>query len=174
MEESLDDLYFNWLCAKVLLADAPFQSYFKLLHILHDTEYVWTMLGDDNRAEDGRELRLDFRRETGISTTQEFEDVDCSILEMLIALSQRAEFQTDLSCYSWFWIFIQNLGLAEASDDSRMEAEDVAEILNRFVWRNYERNGSGGLFPMEFSVDDQRKVEIWYQLAQYLDYHDIY
>jgi hypothetical protein len=37
--------------------------------------------------------------------------------------------------------------------------------LNR---RLYTTSGYGGLFPLEEPKEDQRKVEIWYQMMAYL------
>jgi hypothetical protein len=36
------------------------------------------------------------------------------------------------------------------------------------IWRTYDRRGHGGLFPLQRSNRDQRRVEIWYQLSEYL------
>ena len=51
---------------------------------------------------------------------------------------------------------------------SRGEWENIDEILNKFIDRTYRASGYGGLFPLRHSKEDQRKVEIWYQMAAYL------
>lgn len=168
MEGPLDEPYFTWLSAKVVLGDRMSQSYLKLLHQLYETEFVWFVIGDDNRAGDGLDLRREFLRESRLENDQVWFDVGCSILEMLIGLSRRAEFQTDIASQEWFWVLIRNLNLADYNDENSYNHDHVSEILYDFVWRTYECDGTGGLFPMTNPSADQREVEIWYQFSQYL------
>ena len=35
--------------------------------------------------------------------------------------------------------------------------------------REYSDNGHGGLFPLKNPKKDQRKVEIWYQMTEYIN-----
>lgn len=170
MNEPFENVYFNWLCAKVVdTTDMPRSGlYVNLLRLLHTTEFVWTVMGDDNRAEDGKELRSEFILEADIPDRPEWRTiVGCSMLEMLIAFARRAEFQTDMPVRDWFWKFITNLEL-HLFDDRNWDAEFANDILEQFIWRTYSSNGNGGLFPiMETSVD-QRDVEIWYQFSEYV------
>lgn len=166
MNESLEEIYFNWLCAKVT---EPYDTtYYPLLLVLHRKPFVWTILGDRNRAADGCELRTDFLRETGFSKDQEWFDYPCSVLEALIGIARRANFQTDIPVMDWFWRLIENLGLSEYRRVSRRDEEAIQNVLDAFVWRNYDPNGRGGLFPLMSTTNDQRKVEIWYQFAEYV------
>ena len=169
MKGPLDEPYFTWLSAKVVLGDRMSQSYLKLLRQLYETEFVWFMIGDDNRARDGLDLRHEFLRESRLDNDPVWFEVGCSVLEMLIGLSRRAEFQTDLVAQEWFWVFIRNLNLADYHDENAYNYDhDVSEILYDFVWRTYEYDGTGGLFPMKNPPEDQREVEIWYQFSEYL------
>lgn len=172
--ESTEDTYFNWLCAKVLMSETPSQSYWNLFKVLHETEFVWVLIGDDNRAEDGRYLRTEFENETNLRLSQEFKEVGCSIFEMLIPLARRAAFQTEMSTQQWFWELISNLGLSNAYDGTTDDPQEVTDILYTLVWRTYNYDGKGGLFPLNNPPKDQREVEIWYQLSEYLVDHDIY
>jgi hypothetical protein len=169
MSGPLENQYFKWLCAKVIqvVHPTPSLTYKKLFHILHTTEFVWLVLGDDNRCEDGKELRDQFILETNAPENPEWMSIGCSVLEMLIAFSRRAEFQTGDSAKQWFWEFLKNLGLDECND-ADIEPVNVEEILERFIWRTYWPNGVGGLFPLENPKEDQRQVEIWYQYCAYL------
>ena len=45
----------------------------------------------------------------------------------------------------------------------------VTKVIGRFLNREYEPNGKGGLFIINNCNDDLRDVEIWYQLCWYLD-----
>jgi hypothetical protein len=170
MNEPLENLYFNWLCAKVIRLEnsTPSLSYDTLLRTLHNTEFVWLITADQNRAEDGVELRIEFLLEADIPDHPEWRKLGCSLLEMLIAFSRRAKFMTDIPADEWFWMFIGNLGLLGCNDASGVTPEEISEVLLRLIWRQYEFNGRGGLFPIERPSHDQTKVEIWYQFCEYL------
>lgn len=170
MSEPLENLYFNWLCGRVIRLENPTPSlrFDKLLRFLHNTEFVWLLPGDDDRAEDGVELRQDFTTEAGLEGQEDWLHVPCSVLEMLIAFSKRCEFATDVSYREWFWEFIENLELREFNDASDFDEVRIAEILYTFVWRQYDYYGRGGIMPMESSRQDQTKVEMWYQFCDYL------
>jgi hypothetical protein len=169
MSGPLEDLYLNWLCAKVVnMKDLPDPTYWKLLKKLHHTEFVWLISGDDNRAEDGKELRLEFIFQAEIPDDPYWRiEVGCSILEMLIAFARRAEFEDQTPVEEWFWEFISNLGLKE-HDDISFDEDYVDLVLHEFIWRTYEPNGNGGLFPIGNPRSDQTEVEVWYQFCDYL------
>lgn len=169
--EPVEHVYFNWLCAKVehLENSTPSLSHLKLFNVLHRTEFVWVIIGDDNRYEDGVELRYEFAQESRHLDVGELEKLGCSIFEMLISFSRRASFQTDMKTKDWFWIIINNLGLGDLNDSNFTNPDDVVDILARFVWRTYDFNGEGGMFPLDHTDNDQRKVEIWYQFCEYLE-----
>jgi len=171
MNEPIDHLYFNWLTAKVSKPTmrTPSTSYVKLLRVLHQNEFVWLLSGDDNRAEDGLELRREFILEADAPDDVEWRTATgCSMLEMLVAFSRRAAYSTDLPSRDWFWEMIQNLGLEECTDGSDISEDGIGEILYNVIWRTYDFNGYGGLFPIQNPKHDQRGVEIWYQFCEYL------
>jgi hypothetical protein len=174
MNEAVEQLYFNWLCARVINmneADSG-PAYWKLLTRLHRTEFVWVVFRDDNRAEDGKELRREFILQAELPDDVEWRTIiGCSVLEMLIALARRLEFQEDTPAHEWFWEFIRNLGLSKYSDNL-FDDYAVDEILDAFIWRTYEPNGHGGIFPLYHTDEDQREIEIWYQMCEYLVDHD--
>jgi hypothetical protein len=91
---------------------------------------------------------------------------------MLIAFSKRAAYMTDGNAYDWFWIFLHNLGLTEFTDD-HANLNAINEILETFIWRMYEDDGNGGMFPMNTYREDERTVELWFQLCEYLVDHDL-
>lgn len=171
--ERIDDRYFEWLYGlfgSVRNAN-PARSYWEVSKVLYSTEFVWLIANDDNRVSDGLELRAQFLDEQGSDgADEEWSRLGCSVLEMLIALSQRASFESETEPAAWFGIFLQNLDLVEFRDDRWTKANQsiVEEILERFVYRNYHPDGTGGLFPLNSPPEDQRRVELWYQLASYL------
>jgi len=170
MREPIEELYFNWLCAKVDSTQVPTPSltHWNLLHILHSTEFVWIVIGDDNRVEDGLELRQEFVRFFGLEPDESWMWMGCSVLEMLLALCRRAEFDTEVSERDWFWIFMKNLELERLNDAVSFDVEDVQEVLHHLIWRGYKRNGSGGLFPIKKPRRNQLRLELWYQFCDYL------
>jgi hypothetical protein len=161
-------MYFNWLCAKVISVTSTDPFHWNLLKTLHSTEFVWVIPGDRHRAEDGMELRSHYLRESGM---QEDSGVDhgCSVLEMLVAFSKRAWFQTDTPASEWFWEFLDNLDLSGMTDDVRTDPNRIDDILERFVWRTYKYGGRGGILPLRNPHRDQRKLEIWAQFFDYLE-----
>jgi hypothetical protein len=169
--EPFEHMYFKWLCAKVVynMNPTPSLTYWNLLKTMQNTEFVWLLSGDDNRAEDGLELRREFILEAESPDDPSWRrDPGCSVLEMLIAFSRRTEYMTAQKAKDWFWEFIDNLGLKEVNDGHEATPEDIGEILDEFVWRTYEPSGHGGLFPLNDPQRDQTEVEIWYQFCDYL------
>ena len=68
----------------------------------------------------------------------------------------------------WFWGMIVNLGIGAMNDD-RFDEKYVDEVIERFLNREYEPDGRGGLFTVKNCDTDLRNVEIWYQLCWYLN-----
>jgi hypothetical protein len=166
MGEPIENLYFNWLCAKVL--DGGSSAYEQLMVILHRTEFVWLVPADRRRASEGKNLRDEFLTEANIATDSVWEAEPCSILELLIAFAVRAAFQNEAPLKDWFWEFLHNLRLDEYHRVSKHDQFAIEDILEIFVWRQYEPNGVGGILPVYSSPNDQRKIELWYQLAEYI------
>lgn len=166
--------YFHWLCD--LIAVDNIANYSNLLNTLYKTDFNYIMERDANRYEDGIELRYRFGYENDISEhiiASELDYSQCSILEMMVALAIKCEGIADNPEFGnrtpiWFWGMIENLGLLPYSDD-RYDALAVTNIINRFLNRNYEKNGKGGLFTVKNHTDDMRYVEIWFQAMWYLN-----
>lgn len=174
-EGTLDDAYFEWLYSLIGAVNNrnPDRSYWALARKLHSTEFTWSVPNDDNRVEDGKELRLEFINSTRYQLDDPHNlwiDLGCSMFEMLIALARIAAFESDRSVTEWFWRFMHNLELEEYSDRIYEISidEEVEEVLERLNERTYSASGRGGLFPLRNSREDQRNVELWYQLSAYL------
>lgn len=169
MEEPFENLYFNWLCAKVAIGNinTPSENFKKLLKLMHSMEFIWLISGDDNRAADGYELRENFIFESNIIPPEDFFMFGCSIFEMLVAFAKRAAFMTSDTSRYWFRIFIDNLRLSDMYD-ANFDHDYCLDILNCFVWRLYDEKGDGGIFPMRNPKSNQKKLEVWYQFCEYL------
>lgn len=169
--------YFNWLCDLVHV-DQIDRSYWLLAKDLYHRQFVSIVDHDENRAFDGMELRDECLRDLGYPKYHGL-DGPCSVLEMMVALAQRMDFETsdpydenscDRTAY-WFWEMIDNLGLTPFDDDSYVDLEGqvyVDSIIDALVERRYSYSGYGGLFPLNRVDEDQRDVEIWYQMSAYL------
>jgi len=171
VSEPLDELYFRWLYSQVASVKQknPSRTYWALLKQLFTKEFVWIIPNDDNRLEDGRDLREEFIEERQLHNVDPaWTELGCSMLEMLIALSRRLSFEDDQPADEWFWKLIENLGLRGFTDKHTYTAEIVDEILDDVIWRTYGEDGQGGLFPLKHPNQDQRDIEIWYQLSAYL------
>jgi hypothetical protein len=170
MAEPIDNAYFNWLRAKVLAHDTPPYLYLDLLKILYRTEFVWFLIGDKNRIDDGLELRIHFLNAAGVNQDAYWFESPCSVLEVLIAFAERASFDTDMPVKDWFWIFMTNLNLDGYSGVLTPSDEDtINQILETLILRTYDHSGYGGLFPLREPRENQRNLEIWIQFNRYLD-----
>lgn len=162
--------YYIFLLEKVGLMESEMRAYSFLFHKLFNTEFKWTIDKDENRAADGEDLRREFEEDVGGLT----DDYDpCNMLEMMVALACRCE--SDImgvadedNTRQWFWDMLDNLGLSYY-DNSRYNPVAVERILNRLIFRRYDKTGKGGLFPLHNPKSDQREVEIWYQMGSWLN-----
>lgn len=174
----LEDNYFEWLYQQVASINIqnPAQTYWSLLREFHGKEFVWIVPNDDNRVEDGRDLRYQFLNEIhGYERHQvdpEWIGLGCSFLEMLIGVARRLAFEIDGEVSEWFWHLIENIGLTECNDswynDHNNPHRRIAKTMNKVIWRRYQSTGEGGLFPLQNPDTDQREVEIWVQLNLYI------
>lgn len=170
---TIDDNYFEWLYGKIASVRNrnPSRSYWELCKQLYQTEFIWTVPNDDNREGDGKELRFDFMYEAHIDEVEpDWLDLECSVLEMLIALANRAAFESSDEPITWFWILMENIGLRDLTDEMYDDESYllIESVIDRVLNRTYKRNGDGGLFPLRNAEEDQRKVELWYQMSAYL------
>jgi len=181
---TLKEDYFSWLC-KLAVPRRP--GYLLLCRELHTKKFRWSVHNDDNRCEDGLNLREIFIEEENLDENhlevRYFLKGECTVFEVLVALAQRINgLMFDLNhqedhTRKWFLEMLKNLKLDDFSDADlpHLEIEPVMEarideILEVWMDRTYDFYGSGGLFPLKRRPPkDQTTVEIWYQLMSYLD-----
>ena len=182
----LVDAYYDWLTEKIGIAnsDGEFLNdiYSWSLKKLFNTEFkirdekrVETGSYDIDRACDGLYLRDLFSE--CIEVSNDFWHglifSECSILEMMIALSVRMDnnylFEPEVGERSalWFWNMFENLGLMEYDND-RFDDQEVSDILKIFVNRQYSSDGNGGLFTIRDPRFDARKYDIWSQMTRWI------
>lgn len=167
-----DRKYYEWLISQIEVNST--RTYFGVLEKLHETEFVWIIPNDDNRVYDGLDLRTEFIDNThgwkleDIMQLKIMTGKGASILEVLIGLSRRIAFTAGGEAPWWAWQLMGNLGLYKFPDPlTKRKSERLEDILEALIWRTYQRNGEGGFFPLNDPMDDQTKMEIWYQMNQY-------
>ena len=179
MSAELDELYLRWLYGQIspLSVKNPADTYWAFAKQLYQKEFVWLVSNDDNRIADGRDLRQYFIDDYHVDfEDSEWMNMSCSMLEMMVGLSRRFGWMAGLEPRDSFWIFITNLDLFGVSDLDYNRDPDlvhkVDQILDQIIWRTYEYDGSGGIFPLMRPHQDQRRTELWYQMAAYILEHE--
>lgn len=168
---TLAEDYLHWL--EPQLRDEhgnPGKTYWELLNIMFETEFVYVIDMDDNRLADAMELRAEFAKKIRASRAMMLSLGPCSFLEVLIGLSRRLEFAAGGSAPGWAWHLLDNLELRRMSDPlSRAKQNRVRNILETAIRREYSPDGQGGFFPLAFAEEDQTTVELWYQMHAFIE-----
>jgi hypothetical protein len=172
MIRQIDHDYYEWLISQIAVPNN--KSYNDLFERMHNSEFVWTVPRDDNRVQDGLDLRGQYLNEFGRRGSR-LNLGGVTLLEILISLSRRVAFTAGGNEREWAWRLLENLHLNKASDPLiGKKAERVEETLYALVWRTYQWDGQGGFFPLKHAVEDQTKVEIWYQMNAYvIEMHEL-
>lgn len=157
--------YFNSI---VKLVDG--EDYRELLKYLNTFEFKAVIITDENRFDDVRYLRDRFNY---------ISDSSPSVLELLVSLAVKCD--EDLMydkekgerIANWFWMFLQNANITKWNDtmvkyNKEDFLEDVSTWVDIFINRKYSRNGrGGGIFPTN-TRKDVRKLDLWYQMNNYI------
>lgn len=179
----LEERYFSWLYSKVRATrdDAPGMSYMQVCSRMHRVKFNWSIPNDDNRAADGKELRVEFldqeEHRDPENGDKEWLGLDASVFEVLVALCLRANFNIGIDVEQFFETLLINLSLTDCFDaalTSERNRQRVSRVIKKFNERQYSHNGQGGLFPLQDPQSDQREVEIWYQMAAYMTENKMY
>lgn len=169
--------YFEWLINKVFNPEQThlLNRYTKLLSYLFNVDFYSAIENDENREEDGLALRnyfMDLHPGIYPDALSALSNRS-SVLEMMIALADRCEThimsnpQYGDRTYVWFWSMIENLDLLKC-DNENFNKDYADFIIFRFLNREYEPNGKGGLFTTNDESVDMRNIEIWCQLHMFL------
>ena len=162
--------YFEYLVYENIVAKP---SWIPILEILHSRDYYSMMIMDNSREGDGKLLRDNFMAKINGQDAITFNsspwaDVPCSMLEMMIALSNRLVYEfysVDDDIYPMstiiFASMMDSLGINVEMDSQ----EDIENIITRFIRREYSPDGEGSLFDLRGkTVDiDWRDLPIWNQ-----------
>lgn len=163
--------YFFWLCD--MIDCKSHEQYKETLLQLDNVAFYSLIPNDDNRGLDGVQLRVVYEDESGIFLSEDYLHDPCTLLEMLIALAERMAYiifdpakndePNNVSC---FWQLVKNLKL-------KPQAMNNYVLIETFLERNYAPSGDGGLFPLLSTREDQRDIEIWYQMMAYIEEGDL-
>jgi hypothetical protein len=166
--------YFKWLVRCFCTdpeEDPRMFGFHNLLEQMYRKDYYYTIQNDENRADDGLNLRYLFRT----NYDEDIPDGPCSFLEFLIGvsirLSEMLAVGDELPPYLYFWELAIHLGLDKYTDkeygrDSTIFMVDL--LMTDFMDRKYGRDGCGGLFPLSRPRGNQTRKEVWYQMQDYL------
>lgn len=157
-------------------------NYNELFEKLCSIKFYSRIINDDNRIEDGRDLRLRFSESNPNWSYRDvylyLYDLDCSVLEMMLALALRCE-ETIIGDYDigdrthiWFNNMLSSLHL-DGMTDSNYDEDYIDKRIDIFLKHKYESNGKGGLFTLKNPPEDLRKCEIWYQMCWYLTEYEL-
>lgn len=166
--------YFWWLLSLVNVTNREDPN-IPLLRFLSVKKFFGRIPNDQNRAVDGLSLRQEFEYMRNPKLAGLGEQGFCSFLEMLVALARRIDYNMweggEETTSRWFWEMIDNMQL-KAVDENSSDYNDVIahneRILENILDRRIGPDGSGGLFPLKRTNNDQREVEIWYQMMEYI------
>lgn len=163
----LDD-YFDWLYFQV----TDKGGYRKLLSMLHNMTFRYSVDYDENRAADGVNLRWYYVDDGGNDEILRWKN-ECTVLEMLVAIAMQMEVtmqdpDMDYSMRHWFWMFMENLDLIDMTDD-KYDKTYIYGRVSMFMDRTYEPDGNGNIFYIPNVKEDLREIEIWWQMCWYMD-----
>lgn len=168
--------YIEWLIYDYLgFSEKRYDKLFSLLALI---PFRYSIPEDHAREEDGLYLREKYRKATNIEIYG-----TCNVLEVLVALAVRMDGEwtgdpKNPTPENTFFEFIINLHLDEYNNSLLINDQtyrEVINIINRWLDRDFYRNGEGSIFPLKRRTkirDDQRELSIWRQMMCYIrEYH---
>ena len=181
MNRMRTDSYFRWLSDQLIdtrHVSSPEETYSSLFGQLLNTPFVVLVPFDANREVDGKMLRYEFAEAHRLPFSEDEMLAPCSMLELLLSVSRMLEFeasdtQIGYTTAVWFWILLGHIGIDSFSDSVYLDPQSSAwnvvdSVLSKLIERRYWPSGQGGLFPLAYPAQDQREVELWYQMSAYL------
>lgn len=161
--------YYIWLLEMIDFDSHGHDKQSKLLQYLHNKEYVWDIWTDENRAEDGLNLRCRFEKETDYLDYSPLEK-PCSVLEMMVAFAERIDKDVTDEEYGtpyWFWIMIENLGLKDCTDDV-FDAKKVNSVLDNWLNSLTKNDLKSGIFPGKSGKKPESDTDEWFRMQKWI------
>ena len=175
-EESVVEVYIQWLYSKVGSHDRKYNHFWRVIRRLYRKEFYYTVKNDENRYQDGLYLRVQFTDEYNYAPEDICHILDgpCTVLEMLVAFAIRIDSEImwdpdvgDRTAF-WFWKMLENAGLdLRRFSDEYFDKDCIVELedlLNRVLSRHYDKFGNGGFFPISSYQKNFQRTELWHQM----------
>lgn len=170
--EEIHRQYFEWLYSQVEHDEyACFRSLCLDLHRMIFVIPSKHVTMDINRVVDAYDMRSNFIEslaEQGVHVPiggKLFDPIKPTVFEVLVALARRIESdimydaEKENRTYKWFWLMISNLGI--------LCPDDRKDIVNTWMCRKFDPDGTGSLFPLQNPSIDQTRLDIWSQMTNY-------
>ena len=173
--------YLQWLMNQCQLTSEGPEGYSRLCRIMQSVCFLSLIEFDENRSEEGKDLRYEWAEDTGgdiSSLNESLSPYTCTMLELILILARRMDYEMMDSQYEagvgkWVMELLGNAGLATFRNDYCEAEQEYSEnrircVLNDIICRRYMRDGEGGFFPLQRSPKDQRTTELLTQMNYYL------
>lgn len=156
--------YTRWLISHLGADTCP---YIFLCSYLNSLEFYYILSDDKNRVGDARSLRNDYIDQYGDDILDDL-PMAVTVLEVLVSLSDKADWVIQDSPYKWFVTFLKNLGLDFLEDKAWSQDGEAytASIIHKWLDRRFSHNGSGS--PFRSSKYDLTQVSMWDAMQWYL------
>ena len=169
-----DKLWYNyglWLINRVGFKRKKYEN---LLIELHYIPFHYSISLDRSRAEDGMIVRDIFGLENGYPNLNF--DEKCSVLELLVALAVRIEYEyignpSEEHPEKIFWEMIENLFNMDENwrlCGPEIDVQFVHYTVDKWLDRRFDYDGHGSIFPLKYPDCDQTQIDIWSQMNRYL------
>lgn len=139
-----------------------------LCRTLLSIEFYSVMEDDNNRAKDATDIRDEYIAESGIQAIDGLLMAP-SVLEVLVALSERATMMDFDPPSKWFCLFLENLGFGYLTDEKWSDDAEryVRATIRKWLDRRFSYNGVGSPFRGNGTYDVS-KTTMWNSLQWYL------
>jgi hypothetical protein len=178
----LEETYFDWLRRDCFSEHDERRQYEGVLRVLHDIPFYWTIWLDENRAGDA----LSFRQHDFLGYQNDLDRLDQkwlnewaqaapSVLEVLLGMARRWHFYFEGSVSFYFATMFINMEFDRFPGRmlSTSASDQVREICDNWMSRQFKKNGEGSPFPIRHALDvvDMTKLDIWGQMNAYSAEH---
>lgn len=165
--------YFEHLLDMVCDKDHEKVDYIPLLDLLHSIPFVVVVEMDENRVGDGQFLRKNWLEQEDLyEYLYEFDGEKVSVLEVLIGIAERLEYQVgDIMVGNRiserFWELLRNLDIEKYSAGN-YKPLNIKEKVRNWMARKYKKNGVGSIFPLKKCDKNVTVLQIWDQMNLYI------
>lgn len=170
----LKKAYFEHLLEIVCDRDHEKVDYIPLLDLLHSIPFTYSIEKDENRLGDGEFLRKEWLQEEDLyEYLYEFDEDRVSVLEVLIGIAKRLEFEVGNVMHGdhtneRFWELLANLDIEKYSAGN-YKPLNIKEKVRKWMSRKYKKDGFGSIFPVKKCEKDMRLLQIWDQMSLYVE-----